>query len=100
MSSGLTGLCLAGPHSQDVLSKLTDLDLSLPANANMSCTQTSLSGVQAMLVRADFGDMPAYRIFVSRDLGEHAWDILTEAGSSEGLTPFGSETLRLLRGEG
>ena len=99
MTSGLTGLCLVGPHSQDVLSKLTDLDLTLPATADMTCTQTSLSGVQAILVRADFGDVPCYRIFVSRDLGEFAWDVLTEAGSSEGLTPFGVDALRLL-GEG
>ena len=96
-TSGLTGLCLAGPRSQDVLSKLTDLDLTLPDTANMTCTQTSLSGVQAILVRADFGDVPCYRIFVSRDLGEFAWDVLTEAGSSEGLTPFGVDALRLLR---
>ena len=96
-TSGLTGLCLAGPRSQDVLSKLTDLDLTLPATADMTCAQTSLSGVQAILVRADFGDVPGYRIFVSRDLGEFAWDVLTEAGSSEGLTPFGVDALRLLR---
>ena len=96
-TSGLTGLCLAGPRSQDVLSKLTDLDLTLPATADMTCTQTSLSGVLAILVRADFGDVPCYRIFVSRDLGEFAWDVLTEAGSSEGLTPFGVDALRLLR---
>ena len=97
MTSGLTGLCLAGSRSQDVLSKLTDLDLTLPATADMTCTQTSLSGVQAILVRADFGDVPCYRIFVSRDLGEFVWDVLTEAGSSEGLTPFGVDALRLLR---
>ena len=97
MISGLTGLCLAGPRSQDVLSKLTDLDLTLPATADMTCTQTSLSGVQAILVRADFGDVPCYRIFVSRDLGEFAWDVLTEAGSNEGLTPCGVDALRLLR---
>ena len=97
MTSGLTGLCLVGPHSQDVLSKLTDLDLALPAIFHMTCAQTSLSGVQAILVRADFGDVPCYRIFVSRDLGEFAWDVLTEAGSSEGLTPFGVDALRLLR---
>lgn len=97
MTSGLTGLCLVGPHSQDVLSKLTDLDLSLPATSDMTCAQTSLSGVQTMLVRADFGDVPCYRIFVSRDLGEFAWDVLTEAGSSEGLMPFGIDALRLLR---
>ena len=97
MTSGLTGLCLAGPRSQDVLSKLTDLDLTLPATADMTCTQTSLSGVQAILVRADFGDVPCYRIFVSRDLGEFAWDVLTESGSSEGLTPFGVDALRLLK---
>ena len=41
MISGLTGLCLAGPRSQDVLSKLTDLDLTLPATADMTCTQTA-----------------------------------------------------------
>ena len=97
MTSGLTGLCLAGPRSQEVLCKLTDLDLSLPATTDMTCAQTSLSGAQAMLVRADFGDIPCYRIFVSRDLGEFTWDVLTEAGSSEGLTPFGVDTLRLLR---
>ena len=99
MTSGLTGLCLAGPHCQDVLNRLTDLDLSLPATSDMTCAQTSLSGVQAILVRADFGDVLCYRIFVSRDLGEFAWDVLTEAGSSEGLTPFGVDALRLL-GEG
>ena len=97
MTSGLTGLCLAGPRGQDILTKLTDLDLSLPATTDMTCAQTSLSGAQAILVRADFGDIPCYRIFVSRDLGEFAWDVLTEAGSSEGLTLFGVDTLRLLR---
>lgn len=100
MTSALTALCLAGPGSQDVLSKLTDLDLSSSSHTDMTCAQTSLSGVQAILVRADFSGMTAYRLFVSRDLGEFAWDVLTEAGSHEGMTPFGIEALRLLRGEG
>ena len=100
MTSALTALCLAGPRSPDVLSKLTDLDLSLSATADMTCNQTRLSGVQAILVRADFPGMAAYRIFVSRDLGEFAWDVLTEAGSHEGMVPFGTEALSLLRGEG
>ena len=100
MTSAFTGPLLAGPSSADVLCKLTDLDLSAPANADMTCTQTSLSGVQAILVRADFPDIPSYRIFVSRDLGEFAWDVLTEAGSHEGLAPFGVEALRLLQVEG
>ena len=100
MTSALTALCLAGPRSQDVLGKLTDLDLFSPSHTDMTCTQTSLSGVQAILVRADFPGMPAYRLFVSRDLGEFAWDVLTEAGSHEGMLPFGTEALRLLRGEG
>ena len=100
LTSGLAALLLAGPRSQDVLSKLTDLDLSSLATADMTCTQTSLSGVQGILVRANFGSMPSYRIFVSRDLAEFAWDVLTEAGSSEGLAPFGVEALRLLRGGG
>ena len=100
MTSALTALCLAGPRSQNVLSKLTDLDLSSPSHTDMTCTQTSLSGVQAILVRADFPGMTAYRLFVSRDLGEFAWDVLTEAGAHEGMLPFGTEALRLLRGEG
>ena len=100
MTSAFTGLLLAGPSSADVLCKLTDLDLSAPVNADMTCTQTSLSGVQAIIVRADFPGVPSYRIFVSRDLGEFAWDVLTEAGSHEGLAPFGVEVLRLLQVEG
>lgn len=100
MTSALTGLCVAGPRSADVLVKVTNLDLAGPTASNMTCAQTSLSGVQGILVRADFRDVPCYRIFVSRDLGEFAWDVLMEAGSREGLKPFGVEALRLLRGEG
>ena len=100
MTSALTGLCVAGPRSADVLMKVTDSELVGPTASDLTCAQASLSGVQAILVRADFRDAPCYRIFVSRDLGEFAWDVLTEAGSHDGLQPFGVEAFRLLRGEG
>ena len=100
MTSGLTGLCLSGPRSQEVLSKLTDLDLSHPASGDLTCAQANLSGVQATIVRADFESIPCYRIFISRDLGVHAWDVITEAGASERLRPFGVEALRMIPGEG
>ena len=100
LTSALTGLCLAGPRSQDCLSRLTDLDLSLPTTADMTCAQTTMAAIQATMVRMDNQAGPCYWIFVSRDLGEYAWDTLTEAGSGDGLVPFGIEALRLLAEEG
>lgn len=104
LTAELTGMCLAGPRSPNVLGKLTDLDLSHGANLYMNggaCGETSLLGVPAILVRYDWLlSMPCHCIFVPHDSGEFAWDALTQAGAQEGLKPVGIEALRFLDDSG
>jgi heterotetrameric sarcosine oxidase gamma subunit len=97
VTSAYAGFCLVGPRLEEVLRRVTPLDLgpaSLPAGA---CAETSLAGVQALLVRAPEFSLPALRAYVSWDLGEYVWDRLLDAGRDHGLLPLGLEALRQLR---
>ena len=97
MTSALAGMSLLGPQSQEVLSRLTDTDLSTSAFPDQSCTQTSLAQIHATILRADHAGHQWYDLYVSRDLGQYAWDAILQAGGKLGIKPFGTETLGQLR---
>ena len=62
------------------LRHLTQLDVrpaSFPAN---SCAETALAGVEALLVRFPERSLPALRVHVAWDLGEHVWERMMQAG--------------------
>jgi glycine cleavage system aminomethyltransferase T len=91
----LAGFCLAGPFLDPVLAKLTSLDLarSLPPG---SCAETSVAGVQGLLVRAGELIVPSVRVYVAWDLAEYVWGRVLEAGRDRGLAPCGLEAFRAL----
>ena len=67
---------------------------SLP---NLSCGQSSLAHVRAIILRKDVEKVPAYHLLVSRDYGEGVWEAVVHAGDEFNLCPFGLEAQRLLR---
>jgi heterotetrameric sarcosine oxidase gamma subunit len=89
---------LAGPRSRQVLPKLTSIDVSEDSFPNLSCRQTSVAHVGAIILRNDFGGGPAFHVLVSREYGESVWDAMLHAGHEFHLSPFGLEAQRLLRG--
>ncbi len=91
-------LMLAGPRSRDVLNKLTSLDLSETARGNLTCAQTTVAHVHAMVLRQDLAGIPAYHLLVSREYGESVWESVLHAGHEFQITPFGVETQRLVEG--
>ena len=99
MTSALAGISLLGPHSQAVLSRLTDIDLSTNAFPDQSCTQTSLAQIHATILRADHAGHQWYDLYVSRDLGQYVWDAILQAGDKLGIKPFGTDTLGQLRSQ-
>jgi glycine cleavage system aminomethyltransferase T len=95
VTSVYANLFLAGPHSKDVLAKLTSLNCeSLP---NQSCGQASLAHAHAIVLREDLGLLPAFHILISREYAESVWESIMHAGHEFHLQPFGLETLQLLR---
>lgn len=96
VTSGLAGFCLAGSNTDALLRHLTPIDIcpaALPVNR---CAETSLAGVEALLVRVADLAIPSARIFVAWDLAEYVWARILEAGKRHGATPAGKEALKLL----
>jgi len=98
LTSALAGICVAGPMSRQVLSKLTELDLAEGDFPNLSCAQGKLANVHALVIRADNGAGPAYDVYFGREYGEFVWEAIMEAGEEFRIQPFGLKALELLRG--
>jgi glycine cleavage system aminomethyltransferase T len=90
-------LLLAGPRSRDILSKLTSLNLSEASLPDLSCGQSSLAHVRAIVLRKDIEGIPAYHVLVSREYGESVWDAVLHAGKEFNLSPFGFDAQQLLK---
>jgi len=88
---------LAGPRSRDILRKLTSLKLSADALPDLSCGQSSLAHVRAIILRKDVEGLPAYHLLVSREYGESVWECVLHAGTEFNLTPFGLQAQQLLK---
>jgi sarcosine oxidase subunit alpha len=96
VTSAYAGLWLLGPRLPEVLRCLTHLDLRTAAFPANSCAETSLAGVEALLVRTAELSVPCLRIYVAWDLAEYVWQRLWEAGRDEAITAVGMEALALL----
>ncbi|MBD2459522.1 FAD-dependent oxidoreductase [Oscillatoria sp. FACHB-1407] len=88
---------LAGPRSREVLSQLTDLDLSATAFPYLGVRQAAIAGIPALLMRVGFVGEWGYEIHVAAESAPALWDALMEVGAAFGIRPFGVEAQRLLR---
>jgi sarcosine oxidase subunit alpha len=96
VTSAYAGFALVGPNLEALLRRLTHLDVrpaALPVN---SCAETSLAGVEAVLVPTPELTLPALRVYVPWDLAEFVWERVLEAGRDLAITPLGLEGFRLL----
>jgi glycine cleavage system aminomethyltransferase T len=97
VTSVYADLLLAGPLSKAVLGKLTSLNVSDAMLPNLSCAQTSLAHVHAMVLREDIRSVFGFHLLVSREYGESVWEAIVHAGHEFDLLPFGLAALELLR---
>jgi len=96
VTSAYAGFVVVGPRWEELLRRLTSLDLRPTSLPLPSCTETALAGVEAILVRSSGPSLPWVRIYVSWDLGEYVWERILEAGREQGILPLGLEALGLL----
>jgi sarcosine oxidase subunit alpha len=90
---------LPGPRSRAVLARVTDLDVSNEAFPFMTWHDTTVAGVPARVCRISFSGELAYEINVSTWTARAVWEALIAAGEDEGITPYGTETMHVLRAE-
>lgn len=93
-------VAVVGPRSRDVIAALApDLDVSNEAFPFMRFRDTSVAGVPVRIARVSFSGELAFEINVRWWEALHIWERVVEAGEPHGITPYGTETMHVLRAE-
>ncbi|WP_077490841.1 FAD-dependent oxidoreductase [Sinomonas mesophila] len=96
-----TTVAVVGPKSRAVISKLApELDVDNEAFPFMAWRETTLaSGIPARVCRISFSGELAFEINVATWYGLKVWEDVAEAGAEFNITPYGTETMHVLRAE-
>ncbi|WP_271272603.1 sarcosine oxidase subunit alpha [Aliamphritea hakodatensis] len=93
-------MTISGPNSRKLLEEVcTDIDLSNEAFAFMDWKAGTVAGVPARVFRISFTGELSYEINVQANYGLQVWEKLFEHGEKYNLTPYGTETMHVLRAE-
>jgi sarcosine oxidase subunit alpha len=91
---------IVGPKSREVLAKVcADIDLASGAFKFMDWRTGTVAGVPARVFRISFSGELAFEVNVDANYGHHVWETLMAAGAEFGITPYGTETMHVLRAE-
>jgi len=93
-------MTISGPNSRKLLSKVcSDIDLSSDAFGFMDWKSGTVAGVPARVFRISFTGELSYEINVPAHYGLHVWETLLDEGEAFDITPYGTETMHVLRAE-
>lgn len=92
-------MTICGPKSRDLLSEFTDIDLDTETFPFMSFKEGDVGGIPARVFRISFTGELSYEINVPANYGLALWTALMNAGEKYGITPYGTETMHILRAE-
>ena len=99
VTSGLAGVSITGPSTAELMSRITELDISPRALPDLACVQSRFADVQGLLVRQDIQGIPIYQLYFGREFGEYLWETLTETAHEIGGGPVGTEALASLKAQ-
>ncbi len=91
---------VVGPKSRAVLRRVcTDIDLSPDAFRFMDYRAGHVAGVPARVYRISFSGELSFEVNVAAQHGPRVWEALMAAGQDFDITPYGTETMHVLRAE-
>ena len=91
---------VVGPRSRDVIGAVfPDVDVSNEAFPFMAWQDTAIDGVPVRLARVSFSGELAWEVNVDAWHALAMWERLVAAGEPYGITPYGTETMHVLRAE-
>ena len=91
---------VVGPRSRDVIGAVfPGVDVAQESFPFMTWRDTTLDGVPVRLARISFSGELAYEVYVSPWYAVGVWERLVDAGRRYGITPYGTETMHVLRAE-
>ncbi|MGH7057707.1 MAG: glycine cleavage T C-terminal barrel domain-containing protein, partial [Acetobacteraceae bacterium] len=93
-------IALQGPLSRAVLDGLVEgIDISARAMPHMSVAEGRILGVPMRLFRVSYTGEMGFEVNVPADYGRAVWEAVVAKGEGLGITPYGTETMHVLRAE-
>ncbi len=93
-------IAINGPYARHVLGALTDDDKLGPKDFPfMTMREMTVAGAPARVYRISFTGELAFEVNVPRRHGHAVWEAVWQAGQKFGITPYGTETMHVLRAE-
>jgi sarcosine oxidase subunit alpha len=93
-------VAVVGPRARDVMRALAPgLDVEAESFKFMDLRDAEVAGVPARVCRISFSGELAFEINVAGWHGLGMWEAVMEAGKGYGITPYGTETMHVLRAE-
>jgi sarcosine oxidase subunit alpha len=93
-------IAVQGPNARRVLDPLVEgIDISAAAMPHMSVGRGRICGVPMLFMRVSFTGELGFEVNVPADFGLAVWQAIYDAGQKHGITPYGTETMHVLRAE-
>ncbi len=91
---------VVGPKSRDVVAAVcAGIDFSASAFPFMASRSGSIGDVECRVNRISFSGELAYEVNIPANHGRFMWEKLMQAGGPFNITPYGTETMHVLRAE-
>lgn len=96
----ISTIAVVGPKSRQLLQELVkDIDLSKEAFPFMHSRYATIDGIPVRIARISFSGELAFEINVDWSHANYIWQRLWALGRPYDLTPYGTETMHVLRAE-
>ena len=93
-------ISVCGPNSKKIVSTvIDDLDFSDENFPHMSFKNAKIGKINCRVMRISFTGELSYEINVQANYAKSVWGKCMEAGKDFNITPYGTETMHLLRAE-
>ena len=93
-------IALQGPNARKLLEPLVEgIDLSSDAFPHMAIREGTICGIPTRLFRVSFTGELGFEINVPTAYGRAVWERLMAEGAKYDITPYGTETMHVLRAE-
>ena len=91
---------VVGPKARRVLEKIcSGIDLSQDAFKFMEWREGTIDNIPVRVMRISFSGELSFEINCQSHYGRHIWKLVQDAGAEFSITPYGTETMHILRAE-
>jgi sarcosine oxidase subunit alpha len=99
LTDHLSTIVLAGPNSRKLLQKMGAKGIDPGELPFMHTTRTSINDLDVDIFRVSFSGELAFEINVNSNSALSLWQAFMEHGKEYNITPYGTETMHVLRAE-